>query len=91
MWVGGGERCVVAADAMSGVYCVCCGLPVVLLIVWCVCCALQVVVTDNLSVLRASTIHFGQYGLLVPVLSDPAALAIQAAEWACSQVTWDLH
>lgn len=48
------------------------------------CC--QVVVTDNPAVLHASTIHFGQYGMLVPVLRDPSALAIQAAEWACSQV-----
>jgi hypothetical protein len=45
-----------------------------------------VVVTDNPAVLHASNIHFGQYGLLVPVLRDPAALAIQAAEWACGQV-----
>jgi hypothetical protein len=43
-------------------------------------------VTDNPAVLHASTIHFGQYGMLVPVLRDPSALAIQAAEWACSQV-----
>lgn len=47
---------------------------------------LQVVVTDSLAVLRASTIHFGQYGLLVPLLRDPAALAVQAADWASAQV-----
>jgi uncharacterized protein YycO len=50
------------------------------------CLCIQVVVTDNPAVLHASNIHFGQYGLLVPVLRDPAALAIQAAEWACGQV-----
>jgi hypothetical protein len=49
--------------------------------------AAQVVVTDNPYVLRASTIHFGQYGLLVPLLRDPAALAVQAAEWAVEQVS----
>lgn len=46
----------------------------------------QVVVTDNPQVYNASTIHFGQYGYLVPVLSNAATLAVQAADWANQKV-----
>lgn len=42
--------------------------------------------TDNPGVLRETTIHFGQYGMLVPMLEDSGKLALQAMDWAHEKV-----
>lgn len=46
----------------------------------------QVVVTHQPQVQRAATVSFGQYGILVPVLDDAQALALQAMDWASEKV-----
>jgi len=48
--------------------------------------AVQVVVTADPEVHRGCTVHFGQYGLLVPVLDDATELALQAMDWAAEKV-----
>eukprot|EP00775_Hariotina_reticulata_P004018 gene4018-4268_t len=49
----------------------------------------QVVVTADSEVCRESTIHFGQYGMLVPLLSDATELALHAMDWAAEKGLWN--
>jgi hypothetical protein len=46
-----------------------------------------VVITADPEVYRESTVHFGQYGLLVPVLDDTPELALHAMDWAAEKVS----
>jgi hypothetical protein len=51
-------------------------------------CHHQVVITNSRAVWHASCVRFGQAGLLVDVLADAPALAVQAADWANQAGLW---